>query len=437
MLVQRRDNIAVGRNADGSILYEDADVETECTALYRQFISGIDQSHKLTYTRQMHSNGIFDPSWYQVNSNDYNGATSAGMTIDGRVALLAMLSDGSKLHYIMEKLDEDHVHSSGAAEWTDPEEIDFPDGVSLFSQLLLIRGYGDLDNIFGVTSDGDIWWKTQNPYKIVEKTETVTPPGASDPITVTVNEQELPDEPWSDWMQLTSKVSRIYGAQNGDGTIVLCGVDNDTHKVYVSQQDIENPQSSDDWLSWFQITNFQANMVKPVLDGEGFMNLFMVAYGEDNYLYRSRQVSIGQNEYTPIKELPVPSENMTHFNLHTDSNNMISMIMQGENSDDGYSKLYSIMQTEGGAPSATASEQWTDWVYIEKANGPTGSLLSMDIMPDGTLNLYIWATQTNHDLSYITQITPGENRWNGSEAWVKIGYDLRGIAITRDLTFDA
>ncbi len=435
MLLQERNTLATGRDADGSVTYADANISTECTALYRQFIAGVNANKKLSYTRQMHSNGIFDPSWYEVNSTEYTGVLSANVTIDGRVAIIANELSSGDLHYVMEVMGGESG-TDGAADWTDPENLGLPSGVTEFKQVCLIRGYGDLDSVFGVTSAGELWWKTQNPYKIVEKTESVTPPGQTDPISITFEEQELPDEPWSEWMSLPHKVSRIYAAQNADGTIVLSGCDESSHNVFVSQQDIDNPQSADDWSSWSQISNIQAIFVRPILDREGFMNLLMVSYGDENYLYRVRQTEIGKNEYTAIKGLRTPSENIKHFACHADSNGLISVVMEGAEEHDQTSKLYSSLQTEDGEPTSSPDDQWTDWTYIDDADVPSGSLLSIDIMSDGRLNLYVWESEGSHDLRYYQQVSPGGTRWNNNVTGTKIGDDLKGIALTRDLTPD-
>ena len=124
---------------------------------------------------------------------------------------MAQASPPTALFYIDEKANAD------PQAWNATVSLGKPAGVKAFAYLAMAVDADARVEVFGTArTDGTIWWKYQNPNRIVQKTVTITPPGTNTPITVTVNEIEPPQTPWSDWMQL--RASRTDQAlRNADG----------------------------------------------------------------------------------------------------------------------------------------------------------------------------------------------------------------------------
>ena len=136
--------------------------------------------------------------------------------------------------------------------------------------------------VFGTDMGGGIWWKYQNPNRIVQKTVTVTPPGTDKPITVKEDEIAPPLRPWSDWMQLPGGLGPISALRNADGRIILFGINAQGH-LYRSEQRVAQALQPSDWSGWTQMDNGTGTLLAmaPALDSAGAVNFFGINKGGD------------------------------------------------------------------------------------------------------------------------------------------------------------
>ncbi|TGR16300.1 hypothetical protein EN839_34045, partial [Mesorhizobium sp. M1C.F.Ca.ET.196.01.1.1] len=100
--------------------------------------------------------------------------------------------------------------------------------------------------IFLTDNQGRIWWIYQNPDVIVQVQKTITPPGTTTPIVVTVDVLAPPAQPWSDWQQLNGQLVTVTAIRQGDGRIALFGINSGLH-LYRCQQTKPQAFKVSDW----------------------------------------------------------------------------------------------------------------------------------------------------------------------------------------------
>ena len=175
-------------------------------------------SSQLVYRAQTKPNGPWEANWTPIDTTQTYGVMASGTTGDGRVAVVAQPSNPTALFYIDEKA------NSAVQAWNAPVNLGKPAGINAFANLAMALDADARLEVFGTDTNGGIWWKYQNPDRIVQKTITVTPPGTTTPITVTVDETAPPLTPWSDWMQLPGELVQLSALRNADGRIILFGL---------------------------------------------------------------------------------------------------------------------------------------------------------------------------------------------------------------------
>src|SRR5262249_2783338 len=138
-------------------------------------------------------------------------------------------------------------------EWNTPVSLGTPSGSPAgFNFLAMAFDADGRVEVFGTGNNDTIWWKYQNPNRIVSKTITITPPGTDTPMTITVNEVAPPLTPWSDWFQIPGQLRPIKALRNADGRIILFGINRDGH-LYRNEQKVARALQPSDWAGWVQM----------------------------------------------------------------------------------------------------------------------------------------------------------------------------------------
>ena len=212
----------------------------ELRILVAAMVGGNGAACRLVTVDQEHANGPFPPpgGGEPVNEVAYEPILATATAEDGRIAIVAVRADDKGVDLILQESGESasgptHPSSPGA-EWADALDLGRPADVDFKALCLGLDAQG-LITVFGVSHTGDVWWLCKNPPRIVETEVTVTPPGASGPITVTVGEQRPADPPFSDWQKLAGAVvAKLALANNIDGRILLMAVTDGKHRRRIS-----------------------------------------------------------------------------------------------------------------------------------------------------------------------------------------------------------
>src|ERR1700674_2219360 len=234
----------------------------------------------LFYRAQTRPNGPWEGHWTPIDTTYPYGLMAAGLTGDGRVAVIAQLQTPVSVMYIDEARDSGDVQP-----WHPPVPLGEPEGVNAFVDLAMAVDAGARLELFGTDDSGRLWWKYRNPDRIVQKTVQVTPPGTDTPITITVDESAPPLTPWSAWIKLVGPpggLGRLRAIANADGRIMLFGFNPQTSYLYRSEQRIAQALQPSDWSEWVEMDDQTTGIfgsIAPVLDSLGAVNLFGIDAG--------------------------------------------------------------------------------------------------------------------------------------------------------------
>ncbi|MGJ8570398.1 MAG: hypothetical protein ACSHXI_06835 [Hoeflea sp.] len=396
---------------------------TPFAELSRLMVIGIDsnQDNHLLWTAQTAPNGPWSGTWDTINTTPYI-VLGTGCTLDGRVAMAAQTkSSPVTVHYIDEAADQpDNVER-----WNAPVDLGMPDGLAGFVQLEMTRDADGRIEIFGVDdSGGNVWWIYQNPPKIVDKTEQVTPPGAKEPITVHVKVAEPPDTPWSDWMPLPGQqISRLTVTNNADGRIlvVTMGQQPEKRSVYVNQQKTGTALSATDWTGWVRIDNASSGgagaLPTAALDRQGAVNIFMI--GSLSEVVQIRQQPPGGDAWTEWVRPGMTGSVLFNVTSAIDGDGHISLIAVGEQA-----QLFYKQQT------SSLTQQWSGWEQVGKIED--FGAIAMDYNADGRLTYFQSWSKTNQ-LHIVSQFVPDSTSW--SAGWTMLADNgIFTYGIVRDLT---
>lgn len=407
---------------DESVLSGEDDSFTPFAELSRLMVVGInvDEGNKLVWAAQAAPNGPWSTSWTPVNDGAYN-LLGTGSTTDGRVAMVVQTNDSKSVQYIDEKED-----NTGQTEnWNDPVDLGMPDGLAGFIQLAMTRDAGGRIEIFGVDdSGGNVWWIYQNPPKIVDKTEEITPPGADEPITVHVQVPEPPDEPWSAWTPLEGEhIARITVTNNADGRVMLIGMGQNPEEraVYVNSQTVASTLQADQWSGWKRIDDAHSGSAgsqpTAVLDKQGAVNIFMI--GDLAEVVQVRQQPPGSDSWSSWARPGMTGGVLFNVTAAFDGDGDVSLMAVGE-----HSQLYYNQQRD------SLTQQWFGWQQIGKVNG-FGTIM-MDYNADGRLTYFQGLSRTN-GLDYVSQFVTDATSWDaGFSPLAESGIFTYGVV--RDLT---
>ena len=397
--------------------------ETPFAELSRLMVVAIDpdRDDRLCWNAQTAPNGPWGTAWTPVSDTAYI-LLGTGATMDGRVAMVAQTeASPPAVHYI----DEAPQGPGGSERWNAPINLGMPDGAAGFVQLAMTRDTDGRIEVFGVDeADGNVWWIHRNPPKIVDRTEKVTPPGSTTPITVHVKVAEPPDEPWSAWIPLPGQhVSRLTAASNADGRVVLIatGQDPKARAVHVNQQKAGTARSAADWTGWTRIDDAMSGTAgsqpTAALDRQGAVNIFMVgALAEVAYI---RQHPPGGTGWTGWARPGMTGEVLSNVTAGLNGDGEIVLAAVGEQS-----QLFMNMQFDA------RFQQWTGWQRVARL--PGFGEIAMDYNADGRLSFF-GSNSRAGDLFLLSQVARDSTGWDAGFTVLADG-GIGSYGVVRDLT---
>jgi hypothetical protein len=376
---------------------------------------------QLVSRAQTKPNGPWEPSWKPVEKTQTFTAMAAGLTGDGRVMVLGWPKSGSGVLYIDQNL------ATPNQDWNPPVNLSKPAGVTAFFFLATAYDVDGRVEVFGTDSNHRIWWKYQNPSRIVQKTVKVTPPGTHTEITVTVDEIVPPQTPWSDWFQIPGGLGQIKALRNADGRIILFGT-NPGGNVYHCEQKVAQATQPSDWTGWVQMDNKASGIVQlrtmaPVLDAGGAVNLFVIGAGS-HQVYHARQS-------------PPCTQTWTGWSTPSLIRDGMQMVCAGIDGDDHLvvvgtdNKQMHNMNMQFNVE----AQQWSGWIPFA-TGGPVWTAL--DYNADGRLTFF------SHTLTgmpppnygglwFVSQMAFNSTEWDLT--WTELAPDgIHDFAVVRDLT---
>lgn len=393
------------------------------TELSRLMLVGIDanQNNNILWTAQVAPNGAWNKIYAPVNTNSYL-VLGTGSTMDGRVAMAALTKSAPvTVHYI----DEAPQGPGGEERWNAPVDLGLPAGATGLVQLAMQRDANGRVEIFGVDgTTGHVWWIYQNPPKIVDKTEQVTPPGSTTPITVHVQVSEPPDTPWSSWTQLPGDgIARmtVVNDVNSRITIVATSQNPQATEVYVNTQTADIALTASDWTGWTRIDNAASgnagSVPTAVLDPDGFLNIFMV--GNNAQVVQIRQTQPAATTWSQWHQVSMINAAVVNVVSAFDGHGDIVIVALDENLG-----LHANYQTD------VQSQVWSGWQQI--AIAPDFGLVAIDYNADGSLS-YFQGESKIDGVKYISQVAPDSTHW--SAGWTMLADNgIFTYGIVRDLT---
>jgi hypothetical protein len=376
---------------------------------------------QLVYKAQTKPNGRWETNWTPIETVHSFGAMAAGLTGDGRVAVVAQPSTGAGILFIDEAPDAIDVQR-----WNRPVDLGNPVAGSVFGQLTMAYDVDGRVEVFGTDAGGNIWWKYQNPNRIVQKTIERTPPGTHEKITVTVDEIAPPLTPWGDWVQLPGGLSQIIARRLADGRIILFGI-NRTGDLYRNEQKIARALKAADWSGWVQMddgpngTTGVFSAMAPNLDKAGAMNLFAL---------NTRGQILHARQSPPC----CPSwASWTTTGFIREGVQAVAAGMDG-NDDLVVAALDRTKVHQANYQLDVEAQQWSGWLPFGTAGDP--SALALDYNADGRLTYFshlLPQPPAHGGLWCVSQMAFDSTEWE--LAWTELApNDIRHYVVVRDLT---
>jgi hypothetical protein len=340
--------------------------------LSRLMVVAINASGRLVYKAQTKPNGPWEANWTPIDNVHTFAGMAAGLTGDGRVAVVAQPPSGPGPFYIDEKPD------TPTQEWNTPVNLGPPPGSPAgFNFLTLAFDADGRVEVFGTGSNDTIWWKYQNPNRIVQKTVTITPPGTHTPITVTVDEVAPPLTPWSDWFQIPGGLRQIKALRNADGRIILFGVNANGH-LYRNEQKVARALQPSDWAGWVQMDNpgsgtLLGGTMAPTLDLAGAANLFVI--NENSHILHARQAPPGTATWTGWTTPGLIRGGVRSVAAGIDGDGHVVVVATDDSS------LHNMkMQLD------VEAQQWSGWIIFSGDSG--AAQIALDYNADGRLSFF-------------------------------------------------
>ncbi|WP_306029147.1 hypothetical protein [Stappia sp. MMSF_3263] len=396
--------------------------EVPFTENSRLMVIGIeaDAGSPLVWKAQVAPNGPWSEKWVTVTPDAYSAPLASGTTADGRVAIVAIKSGQPTIDYI----DEAGDGSGPEQSWNAPVSLGLPPGVTQLHQLRLIADAEGRVSVFALTTSGDLWWIRQNPDRIVEQTIKVVPPGASEPITITVPVEQPPEQVWGTWQQLSGQsIALIEVAANVDGRILIAGVGsnpNDRH-LYVNQQTVAQTLTPQQWTGWTQLDTAASgpadSLPCPVLDKEGALNIFMI--GNNSDVVQIRQSPPGSLTWSQWIRPGMVGVTLVNLAADFDADGHIMLVAQDENHG-----LHANQQVDA------LFQQWRGWQKI--GISPGFGYAVMDYSADGRL-FYFQQTATN-GVACLPEAGPESTSWEAGWTVLATSGFQSGYTVVRDLT---
>ncbi|WP_217571387.1 hypothetical protein [Mesorhizobium sp. GbtcB19] len=384
--------------------------------LSRLMVVGIDSAAgRLIQKAQDAPNGQWPDAWSPIAPGAWVIMT-AGLTRDGRVAVVAQPAGTTNLSFIT----EDANQVGPVEKWNPPVGIGAPPGATSYQKLSMARDVDGRIEVFLTDNQGRIWWIYQNPDVIVQKQVTITPPGTSTPIVVTVDELAPPAQPWSAWQQIPGGLVAITALRQADGRIALFGI-NSNLALYRCQQAIAQALKPSDWTQWVQIDNGnKITEMAPIVGPLGATNLFVMTQP-------------GQVLHT--KQRPAGSDTWTAWATPGYSRVPKYTLCAGIQGDGDIMLAASDQQHvhSFNAQYDAATQNWSGWRDFNFSAANTR--LSLDYNADGRLALFSMMIQNDgtNALWTINQMAMDSSEWEWS--WTMLAANnLKQVVVVRDLT---
>jgi hypothetical protein len=384
---------------------------------YRVFIAAILDDGQLVYSDQITENGPFTSTATRLGTTSYAPAPlSAWTTLDGYVSILAQDKSTHNLTYLAEN------RAATGDRFAHPVDLGRPAGVSAFGNSLLTTGLNGLTNVFALSNakDGTIWWKYENPAKIVETVEFVTPPGVDEPVQVVANIAYPPDQPWSDWVQLPGASSRLTACANADGRIILCSV-NSGRAPYINFQTGTDPLDPEIWAGWQPMIDGMVvglDQIEMAMDANSLVHIFGRS---GSRIYMKVQHGVNSDSFSDWVLFAAFDAQIQDIAVsHTAGGGLYVAAHIGSGND---SPIYATYQV------ADQTHHWTTprVVAFMRGTGPT----AMSLFPnaDGSLNMFLY-NGADRTLSYTAQ----ESGTFWRTGWTPLGEKVANFAVTQDVT---
>ena len=388
---------------------------------------------RLVTVDQERANGPFPPpgAGEPVNDVAYEPILATATAKDGRIAIVAVRADDKGVDFILQESGESvsgptHPSSPGA-EWADALDLGRPADVAFKALCLGLDAQG-LISVFGVSQTGDVWWLRKNPPRIVETEVTITPPGASNPITVTVGEQRPADPPFSDWQKLAGAVvGNLALANNIDGRILLLAITegNAGGDIVINEPRVMNATHPTDWYGWEPVGNrglapFSHIVALP--DDSGAVSVFAVDSQKE--VSHARQTRAGAREWT---EYTHPGLGLAGFGVIAAGFGTSGNVVLGAVSAEG------IAWTNREV--FAADRTWSGWQ--PSARVPASVALEFEYSADEALSLFGLTPPALEDgtIWMITQAAPGSTEWSATTTPILKG--AVAMSVARDLRLPA
>ncbi|MDF3152681.1 hypothetical protein P3C58_11875 [Mesorhizobium sp. XAP10] len=385
--------------------------------LSRLMVVGIDSAKgQLIQKAQLSPDGPWPSAWSFIAPGAWVIMT-AGLTRDGRVAVVAQPSGTTNLSFIT----EDANQIGPVEKWTAPMSIGTPPGATSYQKLSMARDADGRIEVFVTDNQGRIWWIYQNPDQIVQVQKTITPPGTTTPIVVTVEVPAPPAKPWSDWIQIPGGLVTVSAIRQGDGRIALFGINSNLH-LYRCQQAKARALKAADWTGWVQIDTTQTGgfiEMAPVIGPLGATNLF--ALTQSGQVLHTRQMPAGSDTWT---QWATPGYSRA-------SNLALAAGIQG----DGDIVLVAADQhfLQFNAQWDAYTQNWSGWRDFGASLRSTR--LTLNYNADGRLALFSLARMPDgtNGLWTINQMGIDSSEWEYN--WTSLtDNNLKQIVVVRDLT---
>jgi hypothetical protein len=390
--------------------------------LSRLMVVAINTSGRLVYKAQTKPNGPWEANWSPVESAHVFAYMAAGLTGDGRVAVVAQPTAPPELLYIDEK------PNTSTQQWNAPVSLGKPAGSSTLNNLSMALDADGRVEVFAIGNNGAIWWKYQNPNRIVQKTVTITPPGTTTPITVTVDEIAPPLTPWSDWFQIPGGLIEVKALRSADGRIILFGI-NSGGNLYRNEQKVARAVQLSDWAGWVQMDNrasgtFVAGTIAPSLDRAGAVNLFAINGSAD--ILHARQAPAGTPTWTGWTTPGIIRDRARAVAVGIDGDDHLVVVGTDINFLHNMTMQFDV-----------EAQQWTPWMAFSFfGNGPPRTAL--DYNADGRLTFFSHLPPASPPpnaggLWLKSQMAVDSTEWEWE--WTLLAADsIRQFGVVRDLT---
>ncbi|MEZ2328458.1 hypothetical protein AB6802_01885 [Mesorhizobium sp. RCC_202] len=384
--------------------------------LSRLMVVGIDNAKgQLIQKAQTSPNGPWAQDWTPIAPGAYMTMT-AGVTKDGRVAIVAQQAGSPTLFFIA----EDPNQAGPVEKWLAPVNIGAPPGAVVYQKLSMARDADGRVEIFLTDNLGRVWWIYQNPDVIVQVQKTITPPGTTTPIVVTADELRPPAQPWSAWIQLTGQLVAITALRQADGRIALFGINSALH-LYRCQQAKAEALTVADWTPWVQIdAGYPFTEMAPIVGPLGATNLFAMTQ---------------QGQVLHTKQQPAGSDTWTAWATPGYSRVPKYTLCAGIQGDGDIMLAASDQQHvhSFNAQYDAATQNWSGWRDFNFSVANTR--LSLDYNADGRLALFSMMIQNDgtNALWTINQMAMDSSEWEWT--WTMLAAsNLKQVVVVRDLT---